>query len=65
MLIAIIAAATAAAPPRVHTVFCAECSNNFDYKSLGVYWSHALSGMQGNVTRLLACDENELLRTKV
>lgn len=64
MLIAIIAAATAAAPPRVHTVFCAECSNNFDYKSLGVYWSHALSGMQGNVTRLLACDENELLRYK-
>ncbi|KOO35213.1 peptidyl serine alpha-galactosyltransferase, partial [Chrysochromulina tobinii] len=47
-------------PPRVHTVFCAECSDNFDYKSLGVYWSHALSGMPGNVTRLLACDEQQL-----
>ena len=44
--------------PKIHTVFCAECSNNFDYKSLGVFWSHRLSGMPGNVTRLLACDEN-------
>ena len=41
-------------------VFCAECSNNFDYKSLGVFWSHRLSGMPGNVTRLLACDEQQL-----
>merc|ERR1719163_1718750 len=47
----------AADPPRIHTVFCAECTNNFDYKSLGVFWSHRLSGMPGNVTRLLACDE--------
>ena len=43
-----------------HTVFCAECTDNFDYKSLGVFWSHALSGMPGNVTRLLACDEAQL-----
>ena len=46
--------------PKIHTVFCAECSNNFDYKSLGVFWSHRLSGMPGNVTRLLACDEAQL-----
>ena len=46
--------------PRVHTVFCAECTNNFDYKSLGVYWSHKLSGMPGGVTRLLACDPQQL-----
>ena len=50
--------------PRVHTVFCAECTNNFDYKSLGVFWSHRLSGMPGNVTRLLACDENQLATYK-
>ena len=48
----------------VHTVFCAECSDNFDYKSIGVYWSHALSGMPGNVTRLLACDEHQLAHYK-
>jgi len=50
--------------PRVHTVFCAECTNNFDYKSLGVYWSHALSGMPGKVTRLLACDPSQLAKYK-
>mmetsp|Transcript_5293 Transcript_5293/g.11496 ORF Transcript_5293/g.11496 Transcript_5293/m.11496 type:complete len:625 (+) Transcript_5293:213-2087(+) len=46
--------------PRLWTVFCAECTNNFDYKSLGVFWSHKLSGMPGGVTRLLACDETQL-----
>ena len=38
------------APPpatRVHTVFCAECTEDYDYKSLGVYHSHNLSGMPG------------------
>ena len=49
---------------RVHTVFCAECTNNFDYKSLGAFWSHRLSGMPGNVTRLLACDEGQLAKYK-
>ena len=49
---------------RQHTVFCAECTNNFDYKSLGVYWSHALSGMPGKVTRLLACDPSQLAKYK-
>lgn len=41
-------------------VFCAECTNNFDYKSLGAYWSHAVSGMPGGITRLMACDDNQL-----
>jgi peptidyl serine alpha-galactosyltransferase len=51
------------APPpaaRVHTVFCAECTEEYDYKSLGVFHSHNLSGMPGGVTRLLACDKEEL-----
>ena len=63
-MLALTLAAVAAAKPRVHTVFCAECTNNFDYKSLGVYWSHALSGMPGNVTRLLACSETQLATYK-
>ena len=45
---------------RVHTVFCAECTNNFDYKSIGAFWSHNISGMPGGITRLLACDENQM-----
>lgn len=45
---------------RVHTVFCAECTEDYDYKSLGVFHSHNLSGMPGGVTRLLACDTEEL-----
>ena len=86
------------AAPRVHTIFCAECTNNvrtlstpcptdsngayelpvclhhafttpgplarssaqFDYKSIGVFYSHNVSGMPGGVTRLLACDEEQL-----
>ena len=54
---------TMLAPPpaaRVHTVFCAECTEDYDYKSLGVFHSHNLSGMPGGVTRLLACDKEEL-----
>ena len=39
-------------------------TNNFDYKSLGVFWSHRLSGMPGNVTRLLACDPGQLANYK-
>ena len=36
---------------RVHTVFCAECTNNFDYKSIAAFWSHNVSGMPGGITR--------------
>ena len=48
-LLALVAlgAGAARAEPRVHTVFCAECTNNFDYKSIGVFWSHKLAGMPG------------------
>lgn len=68
LLLSLSAATAAPLPepqePRVWTVFCAECTNNFDYKSIGVYWSHRLSGMPGGVTRLLACDEEQLKRYK-
>lgn len=56
----LLSSAAAAAGPRVHTVFCAECTNNFDYKSIGAFWSHNISGMPGGITRLLACDENQM-----
>lgn len=62
----IMAAAMAAAAAagslgyKVHTVFCAECTNNFDYKSIGAFWSHNISGMPGGITRLLACDPAQL-----
>ena len=49
--------ATGGSTPKLHTLFCAECSRNFDYKSIGVYYSHRVSGMPGNITRLLACGE--------
>ena len=43
---------------RVHTVFCAECTNNFDYKSIAAFWSHNVSGMPGGITR---CAHDTLL----
>ena len=43
--------APSASAYRVHTVFCAECTNNFDYKSIAAYWSHNVSGMPGGITR--------------
>lgn len=44
----------------VHTAFCAECTSNFDWKSIGMYHSHAQSGMPGRITRLLACSKAQL-----
>lgn len=38
--------------------------SQFDYKSIGVFYSHNISGMPGGITRLLACDEMELRRYK-
>ena len=44
----------------MHTVFCAECTTSFDWKSAGVYYTHRTSGMRGAITRLLACSERQL-----
>ena len=41
----------------LHTVFCAECTSNFDWKSAGVFYTHRTSQMPGKITRLLACTE--------
>lgn len=50
--------------PRLHTVFCAECTAGFDYKAIGAYYSHNQSGIAGGITRLLACDADQLLNYK-
>ena len=43
----------------LHTVFCAECTSNFDWKSAGAFYTHRVSGMPGKITRLLACTEEQ------
>eukprot|EP00312_Isochrysidales_sp_CCMP1244_P042020 CAMPEP_0202754426 /NCGR_PEP_ID=MMETSP1388-20130828/14301_1 /ASSEMBLY_ACC=CAM_ASM_000864 /TAXON_ID=37098 /ORGANISM="Isochrysis sp, Strain CCMP1244" /LENGTH=106 /DNA_ID=CAMNT_0049422207 /DNA_START=56 /DNA_END=372 /DNA_ORIENTATION=- len=43
----------------LHTVFCAECTTYFDWKSAGVYYTHRTSGMPGPITRLLACSKQQ------
>ncbi|KAL1503306.1 hypothetical protein AB1Y20_011358 [Prymnesium parvum] len=44
----------------VHTVFCAECTTYFDWKSAGMFYTHRISGMPGPITRLLACSAEQL-----
>ena len=44
----------------MHTLFCAECTVSFDYKAIGVFRSHNTSGMAGKITRVLACDPEQL-----
>ena len=46
-------------PKSLHTVFCAECTTYFDWKSAGVFHSHRTSGMPGKITRLLACSAEQ------
>ena len=46
-------------PNSLHTVFCAECTTYFDWKSAGVFYSHRVSGMPGKITRLLACSDEQ------
>jgi hypothetical protein len=49
----------------LHTVFTSECNNNqFDWFTVGVYESFRAAGNQGRITRLLACDDDELKRYK-
>lgn len=46
-------------PATLHTVFCAECTTYFDWKSAGMFYSHKISGMPGPITRLLACSDEQ------
>lgn len=45
---------------KFHTVFSAECNPTFDWHSIALFHSHAISGQPGGVTRLLACSEEKL-----
>ena len=56
---AALAAQSSMAAESLHTVFCAECTSNFDWKSAGVYYTHRISRMPGKITRLLACTEKQ------
>jgi len=45
----------------LHTVFTSECNNKqFDWFTVGVYESFRKLGAQGSITRLLACNEEDL-----
>ncbi|KAL3923736.1 MAG: hypothetical protein SGPRY_004129, partial [Prymnesium sp.] len=45
----------------LHTVFTSECRNTqFDWFATGVYESFRNAGMQGSITRLLACSQEDL-----
>ena len=46
-------------PDSLHTVFCAECTNNFVWKDAGVFYTHRMLGTKGKITRLLACTEEQ------
>lgn len=49
----------------LHTVFTSECNNHqFDWFTVGVYESFRTSGMRGSITRLLACNEEDLKKYK-
>ena len=50
----------AAEARKVHTVFSAECNPTFDWHAIGLFHSHKTSGQPGNITRLLACNPDEL-----
>ena len=45
---------------KVHTVFSAECNPTFDWHSIALFHSHKTSGQPGDITRLLACNDDEL-----
>ncbi|KAK9905110.1 hypothetical protein WJX75_009783 [Coccomyxa subellipsoidea] len=44
----------------IHTVFTTECGPYFTWQSLGFMSSYKLTGQEGNVTRLMSCDEESL-----
>ena len=45
---------------KVHTVFSAECNPTFDWHAIALFHSHKTSGQPGGITRLLACNDDEL-----
>jgi hypothetical protein len=46
--------------PTIHTLFSTECTNYFDWQTLGLMHSFRLSGQPGGITRLLSCTDEVL-----
>ncbi|CAI8594044.1 unnamed protein product [Vicia faba] len=50
--------------PKIHTLFSTECTTYFDWQTVGFMHSFRLSGQPGNVTRLLSCSGEDLMKYK-
>ena len=44
----------------VHIVFSAECNTAMTWQAVGLFHSFRTSGQAGNITRLLACSDDQL-----
>ena len=44
----------------LHLAFSAECNSLFDWHSVGIFYSFEYARQHGNITRLLACSEEQL-----
>ena len=50
-----------ASPPNsMHVVFSAECNHALTWQAVGLFASHAALRHPGNITRLLACSDEQL-----
>ena len=43
----------------IHVVFSAECNHAMTWQAAGLFHSHRAVGQPGNITRLLACSEEQ------
>lgn len=46
-------------PSNMHTVFLGECTQYFQWMSIGMYYSHQKSGQPGPITRVMCCSDEE------
>lgn len=47
------------APWRIHTLFSVECTNYFDWQTVGIMHSYRKAQQPGPITRLLSCTDEE------
>ncbi|KAL8136573.1 hypothetical protein V2J09_002574 [Rumex salicifolius] len=50
--------------PKIHTIFSTECNSYFDWQTVGLVHSFHVSGQPGNITRLLSCTDEDLVKYK-
>lgn len=46
----------------MHTVFLADCTEYFQWQSVGMFYSHKKSGQPGPITRVMCCEEEAAKR---